>query len=120
MKNVLKLEEAALWLLSILVFAQLEFSWWWYPLLLLLPDISMVGYLSGPRPGAIIYNFWHHRLTALSIFAIGFWSDSQWLMLARCILFGHIAMDRIFGYGLKFSSGFQDTHLGKIGKNGNG
>jgi len=28
----------------------------------------------------------------------------------------HIAGDRVLGYGLKFTSGFQDTHLGRIGK----
>ncbi len=28
----------------------------------------------------------------------------------------HIAVDRALGYGLKLSSGFQDTHLGRIGR----
>ncbi len=32
------------------------------------------------------------------------------------IQLGHSAMDRVFGYGLKYTTGFQDTHLGKIGK----
>jgi Domain of unknown function (DUF4260) len=27
----------------------------------------------------------------------------------------HVAGDRVLGYGLKFASGFQDTHLGRIG-----
>ncbi|WP_373275025.1 DUF4260 family protein [Parapedobacter tibetensis] len=26
---------------------------------------------------------------------------------------------RILGYGLKYASSFQDTHLGRIGKSGN-
>jgi len=34
---------------------------------------------------------------------------------AGLILFGHSCMDRAMGYGLKYFSGFQDTHLGKIG-----
>jgi hypothetical protein len=25
-------------------------------------------------------------------------------------------MDRMMGYGLKYETGFKDTHLGKIGK----
>lgn len=116
MRNILKLEEAALWAVSIAVFARLDFEWWWYPVLLLVPDISMVGYLSGPRIGAAVYNFWHHRAIAVAIFLAGWAYDVQWIMLAGCILFGHIAMDRLFGYGLKLPSGFQDTHLGKIGK----
>lgn len=116
MKDVLNLEEAALWGLSMVVFSQLGFEWWWYPLLLLAPDLSMVGYLLGPRIGAAVYNFWHHRAVAVIVFLAGYVYDVRWLMLAGCILFGHIAMDRLFGYGLKLSSGFQDTHLGKIGK----
>ena len=35
----------------------------------------------------------------------------------QIILFAHISMDRIFGYGLKFNDSFFNTHLGKIGKN---
>jgi hypothetical protein len=27
-------------------------------------------------------------------------------------------MDRLFGYGLKYDSGFGDTHLGRIGRHG--
>ncbi len=116
MSNVLKLEEAALWAVSIVAFARLDFAWWWYPLLLLAPDISMIGCLSGPRTGAAVYNFWHHRAVAVAIFLAGYAYDIRWMMLAGCILFGHIAMDRLFGYGLKLPSGFRDTHLGKIGK----
>jgi hypothetical protein len=37
-------------------------------------------------------------------------------MLAGIILFAHSSMDRLFGYGLKYFTGFSDTHLGKIGK----
>jgi len=29
---------------------------------------------------------------------------------------GGSCMDRAMGYGLKYFSGFQDTHLGEIGK----
>jgi len=38
------------------------------------------------------------------------------LFLLSIILLGHSCMDRAMGYGLKYSSGFSDTHLGKIGK----
>ena len=38
------------------------------------------------------------------------------VQLIGTILFIHIAMDRIFGYGLKFEKGFKFTHLGEIGK----
>jgi hypothetical protein len=31
------------------------------------------------------------------------------------IWFAHIGMDRALGYGLKYETGFNDTHLGRIG-----
>jgi hypothetical protein len=33
--------------------------WWLFALLLLAPDVSMVGYLAGPRVGAALYNVFH-------------------------------------------------------------
>lgn len=114
MKNILKCEEAALWGVSIFVFSRLDFEWWWYPLLLFLPDVSMAGYIVSARVGAAVYNFWHHRAVSVIVFLVGCFSAIPWIMLIGCILFGHIAMDRLFGYGLKLPSGFHDTHLGKI------
>lgn len=31
-------------------------------------------------------------------------------------MLGHSAMDRLFGYGLKYNKGFKYTHLGEIGR----
>ena len=51
MKNLLKLEELLLFGLALFLFGQLEYSWWLYALLFFAPDLSMVGYLWGPRIG---------------------------------------------------------------------
>jgi len=37
-------------------------------------------------------------------------------MALALILAAHIAAARALGYGLKYASGFKDTHLGRIGK----
>ncbi len=116
MEKAIKLEELGMFLLSILLFGQLDFVWWWFPLLLLAPDISMVGYAFNPRIGAFLYNIFHHKGIAVVVFGMGFLAGDQILMLAGIILFGHASMDRIFGYGLKFSDSFMNTHLGPIGK----
>lgn len=116
MKNLLKMEELGQFLLSIILFSQTEYSWWVFPVCLLLPDLSMIGYLFNPKIGATIYNFFHHKLVAVLVFFIGFWLDNSLITLAGIILFGHSAMDRIFGYGLKFNDDFKNTHLGRIGK----
>ncbi len=116
MGPVLKLEELGQFLLSIFLFSQLNFSWWYFPALLLLPDLSMIGYLINNKAGALLYNFFHHKLLAIIIIILGFYLNNSILSLAGVILFGHSAMDRIFGYGLKYNDNFKNTHLGWIGK----
>lgn len=115
MKNLLKLEDLAAFLLAIVVFSHLEYSWWYFPALLILPDLSMVGYLKNSRIGAILYNVFHHKALGIIIGFAGFMLMSQIMMLIGIILFAHVAMDRVFGYGLKFSKSFKSTHLGQIG-----
>ncbi len=116
MKNVLKLEEAAMFALSIylLTIIDLQFSWWVYILLYLAPDIGMVGYIINNKVGAITYNLFHHKAVATIIILAGLLLVNDYLLLSGIILFGHSAMDRIFGYGLKYFTGFKNTHLGVL------
>lgn len=116
MDNLIKLEEVGQFILSIFLFNQLAYSWWVFPACLLVPDLSMVGYLINAKAGALFYNFFHHKLLGITILLIGFWINDSTLTLAGVILFGHAAMDRVFGYGLKFNDSFKHTHLGWIGK----
>ena len=116
MKTVLKLEEAAMLGLCIIALTRYSPAWWWYPLLVLGPDISMLGYLAGNRTGAELYNFFHHKGVAIVIFFIGIYAGITWLEMTGIILFGHSSLDRMFGYGLKTYEGFKHTHLGMIGK----
>jgi hypothetical protein len=116
MKNLLKLEETAEWAFSIFLFSTLEFAWWWYPVLILLPDLSMIGYAVSAKAGAVSYNMIHHKGLGIVVGLVGFLLSNQPLMLAGVILFSHSSMDRMFGYGLKYSDDFKHTHLGKIGE----
>jgi Domain of unknown function (DUF4260) len=61
MKTVLQLEELAILLYSILAFSTLPFAWWWFPVLMLAPDISMVAYAVNNKAGAVAYNIFCHR-----------------------------------------------------------
>lgn len=116
MSTLLKLEQVALFFLGIFLFSTLEVAWWWFPVLLLTPDVSMVGYLAGPKIGALIYNVVHHKGMGIGIYLLGTLAASQLTMLIGVILFAHSSFDRIFGYGLKYTDAFQHTHLGWIGK----
>ncbi len=116
MKTVLKLEETALFVLGIFLFNRLSYEWWWFLALILAPDLSMIGYVFGNKSGALFYNIFHHKGIALLIYAAGCYLSIESAQLAGIILFSHSAMDRIFGYGLKYEKGFKYTHLGEIGK----
>lgn len=116
MKTILKLEEAALFILGIYLFSRLNFEWWWFLVLILAPDLSMLSYVFGNKSGAFFYNLFHHKAIALLIYALGCYFSIEIIQLTGIILFSHAAMDRIFGYGLKYEKGFKYTHLGEIGK----
>ena len=100
--------------LSLFMYTQLPYGWGMYVLLILLPDVSMIGYLSSPATGALLYNFGHHRGVALALWGAGYTFGISGLMLAGVILFSHASFDRIFGYGLKYSDRFKHTHLHEI------
>jgi Domain of unknown function (DUF4260) len=116
MKRLIQWEEGAMFLLSIVLLSRLPYAWYWWLFWILAPDLSMLAYLGGNRVGAIGYNIVHHKAVAIALYLIGLFTNHPALEFAGMILFGHSSMDRAMGYGLKYFSGFQDTHLGKIGK----
>ena len=116
MNLLLKLEQVGILIVCYVASLILGYSWWLFFALLLLPDLSMVGYAVNNKWGAMLYNIFHHQGVAVTLIIIGWYTSEQYLLLAGLILLGHSAMDRSLGYGLKYASGFQDTHLGKIGK----
>jgi hypothetical protein len=116
MRTLIKMEELFLFFLSIFLFAQLEISWWWYPLVFLAPDLGILGYLAGPRFGAVSYNLLHHKAVAVTAIILGGYLASPILQLVGVIILGHSSLDRVLGYGLKYPDSFRHTHLGWIGR----
>jgi hypothetical protein len=116
MKNIIRLEEAAMFGLCIYALSLFHVDWWWYFILVLGPDISMMGYLAGNKAGAAAYNLFHHKGLAIAVFVTGLLLPDHLLQIIGIVLFGHSSMDRFFGYGLKTGEGFKYTHLGIIGK----
>ena len=116
MKTLVRLEEFALFLFSVYLFWLLRFPWWYFPVLLFVPDVSMLGYLAGPRIGAVVYNFVHHRGLALAYYVAGVLLAMPVLSLVGVIVLAHSSLDRAMGYGLKLPEGFNSTHLGRIGR----
>ncbi len=116
MKNLLRLEELALFVLAIYLFTELDYAWWVFPLLLLTPDLGALGYLGGSRIGAATYNLTHHKGIAVVAYLAGALLGSQILQLIGVIMLAHSSLDRAVGYGLKYPDSSDHTHLGYIGK----
>ena len=113
----LRMEGAAAALLAIGLFASSGASWWLFALLILAPDLSMAGYLRGPRTGAVIYNLGHGYGPPIAMLAAGSVAGAATgaglLVEIAAIWMAHIGLDRMMGYGLKHPDGFRSTHLGR-------
>lgn len=116
MNTLLKLEELGIFLFSIFLFSTLAYPWWLFPVLLFAPDLSMIGYAANPAVGAFTYNLIHHRAIALMLYVAGVWLSLPTISLIGIIMLAHASLDRVIGYGLKYSDAFEHTHLGTIGR----
>ena len=93
-----------------------ELAWWAEILWFFSPDLSFAAYLAGPRIGALGYNAVHLYGFGAAIVAGGMIFACPLAVALGWLFLGHAGFDRMFGYGLKLPSSFQDTHLGRIGK----
>jgi hypothetical protein len=110
-RNFLRVEGLAVLAISLAGYFTLGGSVWLLLILALAPDLSMIGYLVGPRVGSLSYNVVHTYTLPLALGSLGFWADIRLALLIALIWAGHIGADRLVGYGLKFESGFKNTHL---------
>ena len=112
---LLRIEETALLVGAVVLYWQMHFSWVLFAVLVLAPDLFMVGFLASPKVGAAIYNFGHLVVWPLVVFAVGWSSGKSVWEAVGIIWFAHIAMDRMLGFGLKYPGAFKDTHLQHVG-----
>ncbi len=72
----------------------------------------MLGYLISPCRGARVYNAFHTYTVPIVLGLMGWMFHGRGLMPVALIWINHIGVDRLLGYGLKYSNGFGWTHLG--------
>ena len=116
--NVLRLqrlEGGVALALGVIAYAWLGQSWVLFALLFLAPDLAMLAYLRSTATGTLAYNAVHTYLAPALLALLGLAVGPVAFGLAA-IWTAHIGADRLLGYGLKLSSGFDQTHLGPIGK----
>lgn len=115
MPNVLlRLEGLAFFTAAIVVYASQQFSGLAFVLLLLVPDISMLGYLVNTRIGSRLYNAAHVYTLPLIVIGLGVALSAPVALQIGLIWFAHIGMDRVAGYGLKYATSFKDTHMQRV------
>jgi Domain of unknown function (DUF4260) len=74
----------------------------------------MAGYLFGPRFGSSLYNAAHTYTAPLLLWVIGSVTHQPALGPLGAIWVAHLGFDRMLGYGLKYPTAFQDTHLARV------
>jgi hypothetical protein len=113
---ILRLEGAALAVAAVAGYAHFGSGWWFFALLVLAPDLSMLGYLAGPRTGARVYNAAHTTVVPLALGVVGALSGAATAVAISLIWLAHVGIDRALGYGLKYPDSFGHTHLGTVGR----
>jgi hypothetical protein len=111
---LLRIEGAAIFAAAVVVYFHEGFSWWLLLVLALAPDLSMIGYLAGPRVGALAYDAAHTLTAPVSLAVVGVLADSDTAVQLALIWLAHIGADRAIGYGLKYPTAFEDTHLQRV------
>jgi len=113
---LLRAEGAAAFAAALALYWHAGFSWLIFALCFFAPDLSMLAYFAGPRAGAAGYNFVHTYTIAVALALAGFFGGLPAATASGLILIAHIGFDRALGFGLKYASGFGDTHLGRAGR----
>jgi hypothetical protein len=116
LRVMLRIEGLALLALTAGAYFWLGESWWLFLLLFLAPDLSFIGYLAGPAVGAAAYNAAHSTIGPIALLALGVFAALPLAVSLALIWAAHAGFDRALGYGLKYTTGFGDTHLGRIGR----
>src|SRR4051812_15097613 len=100
---LLKLEALVVLATGLAAFAYLGVSWWWFAALILVPDLSAIGYAGGGRLGAWCYDLVHTYVGPAILGVIGLVIHEPMTMAVAAVWFSHIGFDRLIGYGLKFA-----------------
>jgi Domain of unknown function (DUF4260) len=111
----LRLEAVVVAVAAAALYFDADYAVWVFLAFLLAPDVSFAGYLAGPRVGAVAYNLAHTYAFPVAIGAgVLLAGERGWPLQAALIWAAHIGIDRALGYGLKYPTGFKDTHLNRI------
>jgi hypothetical protein len=113
-RRLLHLEGLAVAAGSLVLYFDAGFGWVLLLVLILAPDLSMLGYLGGPRLGSLAYDLVHTYAGPVALGVVGVLGGYETALQIALIWLAHIGVDRLLGYGLKYPTGFKDTHLQRV------
>lgn len=113
-RMLLHLEGIVVAAAAIALYFHFGYPWWLFLVLILAPDLSMLGYAAGPTVGRAAYDAAHTYAVPVALAGIGVLADGDVAIQVGLIWTAHIGIDRAIGYGLKYRTGFKDTHLQRV------
>jgi Domain of unknown function (DUF4260) len=111
---LLRLEGLAVLAAALALYFDSGFGWLLLLVLFLAPDVSMLGYVGGPAVGAAVYDVAHTYVLPIALGVVGVLGGFDTALQLALIWLAHIGIDRLLGYGLKYPTGFSDTHLQRV------
>lgn len=111
-RTLLQVEGAVILGASLWAFSRSRQSWWAFAGILFLPDLGMTGYLANTSLGAALYNATHTETPPILLLCAGLAQKNNFLSAVAATWLAHIGMDRMMGFGLKYGTSFNHTHLG--------
>ena len=116
LRSVLRLEGLAAMVAAASSYFILGGNPWLFMLLFFAPDISFAAYAINARVGAAVYNTVHSYILPVLLGGAGWFLGVDLLWQLALVVAAHAGFDRSLGYGLKYASAFNHTHLGAIGR----
>lgn len=111
---LLRAEGLAVFAAAVGLYFWADYRWWLLLALALAPDLSVVGYAAGTRVGAAAYDSVHTYVLPVVLGFAGVLAENGLAMKLALIWLAHIGIDRALGYGLKYPTRFEDTHLQRV------
>jgi hypothetical protein len=111
---LLRAEGAVVAIAAVTLYFYADFPWWLLLVLVLAPDISMIAFAAGQRVGTATYNAAHTYAAPVALGAVGVVGETDLAVQIALVWITHVGVDRTIGYGLKYPSGFKDTHLQRV------
>ena len=111
---LLRVEGLATAVAAVVLYFHLGHPWWLLALLVLAPDLAMIGYLAGVRSGAAAYDLAHLEALPVALGTAGVLAGSDVAVELALVWLVHVGADRALGYGLKYPTRFEDTHLQRV------